>query len=227
MTAFVSDMRARLPSFSRRSRPRGAAKLRDRDGPNSPAEREGLGHYQESPARGPGDHSASMSSEVPAASRRLSGIMSEQQAIISRLRELIRSGRGGDELMRSAEFPELVTRLECAQAEQKQLLSPQYMGGENIGAAEQRLLIKQGHQMMELLVQLTSGSGGAPGGGEAASSSCGSSSKGASSPLAASASSAAPQSNPFFASTPQPSTPQPQPSPMAIAPTTPTLIDFS
>ena len=94
-------------SRGRARRPRGAARLGEKDELNSEVDRGGLGHYYESPSKS----RASSSMDVPAASMHVAAIMSEQQAIISRLREFLRSGRGGSaELLCSADFQEVVAR---------------------------------------------------------------------------------------------------------------------
>ena len=154
-----------------------------------------------------------------AAGPRLSAIMAEQQAIIAALRDLLRSGRGGQELFASAEFPELVARLERAQSEQRLLLSP--MSGERVGAAEQRLLVQQSRTKLELLAQCTSGPAQAPSG---TSDEGPSSSRGrelARPPRAPGAHPPAPPGHPVAFSPPR------QPPAAAASAPSPMLIDFS
>lgn len=76
--------------------------------------------------------------------------MSEQQAIISQLRDLKSTGLQGEALLCSPSFQEAVTRLQRAQSDQRTLLSGQ-------GSRETMLLVKQSQTMMELLSELTSG----------------------------------------------------------------------
>jgi hypothetical protein len=77
--------------------------------------------------------------------------MSEQQGIISGLRELLAKRSPATEHPASSmAFEVLVERLKNVQDDQRKLLAWQ-----SVGAAEQRLLVKQTKTMMDLLAQLT------------------------------------------------------------------------
>ena len=135
-------------SFGRRARrPKGAARLNDKEEMSVELRETGLGQFS-SPGK-------SSSIGAPSASPRFAAIMSEQQAIITQLKMLMRSGTSGEDLYQSVDFMDVVARLESAQAEQRALLSPQ--SGEHVSADEQRLLVKQSCTMIELLSELTSG----------------------------------------------------------------------
>ena len=212
----------RSASFGRARRPKGATRLRADDG--------------DTPVKGGGGTRASSKyyesaadNEPVQASPRLAAIMSEQQAILSTLRDLIHCGRSGEELLCSDEFMQVVGRIGSVQSEQKQLLSPG--SGEHVGAAEQKLLLRQSKQMLECIGVLT-GDGSGSGGGSS-SSSGGNNSSAASPPqqqssggggggFARTPTGPAPRSNGFDAP-PTPPQQQQQQQPAA----SPQLIDFA
>ena len=149
--------------------------------------------------------------------------MSDQQGIMSTMQDFLRNNRGGEELMNSLEFAELVARLERSQQEQRAILSLPPIGElPSIGATDQQLLMKQSCSMIDLLTQLTSAPSSGAAGAASSSSGGGSSGGGSSSdahPLAP------PQS---AAQTASPSSPGALPAPPQNAGAgSPSLIDFA
>ena len=227
-------MQAKRSSFLRRvvRRPQGARLPADRDHFFSSSE-EQLGSYNS-----PGISSSS--SNVPAASRELATLMSEQQSIISALRDLQSSGRSGEELLCSAAFQEVMMRLQKAQADQRILLGG---GSQRVGSTEQKLLVRQTQQMMELISTLTTDPGPPPPptvamselflDGDSGGSSCGGdgSSSGGGGGGGGSGGGdgrGVGAGNPFMGATPPPRQPLPrQAESMPIAQSPPALIDFS
>ena len=142
-------------SFLRRvakTRPPRARHIPDEELDHMGRDRGSLGGYADTPPR----------SSLPAASRELAAIMSEQQSIISALRDLQRGvavaqdqqqdGHSStEEILCSAEFQAVVGRLQQVQWSQRNIL-----GGDRqrVSASEQRTLVRQTEQMMALLSQL-------------------------------------------------------------------------
>ena len=141
------------PSFLRRvgRRPPGA-KLPEHD-EIMDAGSSSLGGYRDSPTARPS------SSASVHASPALAAIMSEQQAIISALRDLKSSGLNNDALICSVEFTTTVGRLQRVQSDQRSLLSS---SGGHVGSTEQKLLVRQSQTIQELLTALTSSADSEP-----------------------------------------------------------------
>ena len=144
-------MSVRLFSFRARAhRPRGAARFGQLENDYSgddyhddwrSTSREGAARQQQAGG-------------VIAADRRTAAAMSEQQAIISELRDLgARWGANPGELMGEPSFQSLVSRLSEAQNELRSMLS----GSVPIGAEDQRLLVRQSQTMLQLLSAITLG----------------------------------------------------------------------
>lgn len=155
---------AAFGSFRRRaSRPPGHAKLDD-DASEAISSRFNEGHSQlgryASPSRssveGAPSHASRAASTdgLVAADWRVATYMSEQQSIISELRQHGASGMRPEELMESGHFQALVARLGAAQTELRDLIGAGGGAG-RVGAAEQRLLVRQSATMLELLDKLT------------------------------------------------------------------------
>ena len=77
-------------------------------------------------------------------------MMSEQQSIISGLRDLARSPDSMATVLSSDTFQALVYRLTAVQGQQRALFEQG-----RVGTDEQRLLVKQNRTMMDLLARLT------------------------------------------------------------------------